>query len=355
MTEEPTTESQDGSENDAISALGLIAELTSDAAIPVVPAPIKRNLFKALAQLSSAIIDFPVAHLTGLADERRAETAARISLINTSAEQIAQQMQTDSEYAHVAVHKFGQRILREQINLDMIAQRTAVEIWDAVDANSQEGSIGEIDEDWLNTFEAEGRLKNSEEMHVLFGRILAGEIKRPGSFSTRAIRILGSLDQGIAKHFVTLCSISISQLNDSRVPSLGGDAGDNALRDYGLGFDILNMLNEHGLIISSYNSWVEMTPFRTLPGLGQQAVCIPFSHQGQYWSLMPTSNDVKSVLDNKIRVHGVVLTQVGRELSRIVEVTPMTAYTEKLARYFEGQGFRMTEVDDETPRVIEVQ
>ena len=76
--------------------------------------------------MCSAVIDIPVA-LTGKADEIRAETAARIKLTDVSAAQIAEQMQTDPEYARVAVQKFGQRVLREQVNLDMISQRTAID------------------------------------------------------------------------------------------------------------------------------------------------------------------------------------------------------------------------------------
>ena len=159
-------------------------DLVADTAIP---APVRRNLLKALGQLCSASIDIPVAYLTGKADERRAETAARIKLINTAATQIAQQMQTDPEYARIAVQKFGHRVLREQVNLDMISQRAASEIQDACDSigQSSEESSDEINDDWLNAFEVEARQKSTEEMQALFGKILAGEITRPGSFSSR--------------------------------------------------------------------------------------------------------------------------------------------------------------------------
>ena len=44
---------------------------------------------------------------------------------------------------------------------------------------------------------------------------------------------------------------------DARVPSLGGNAAQNSLEAYGLGFGNLNVLNEHGLIIADYNSWFD--------------------------------------------------------------------------------------------------
>ena len=92
-----------------------------------------QNALKAFGQLCSALIDYPVAFLTGKADELRAETAPRIRLTNVSAGQFAQQMQTDPEYAVIAARKFGQRALREQVNLDMISQRAATELRDTSD------------------------------------------------------------------------------------------------------------------------------------------------------------------------------------------------------------------------------
>ena len=355
MVDESANRDIDASKDEAISVPDIITDLIADTAIPAIPAPVRRNFLKAFEQLCSAVIDFPAAYLIGKGDERRAETAARIKLINTSVAQIAQQMQTDPEYARVAVQKFGHRVLREQVNLDLISQRAASEIRDAGDSNGQsapEESVDTINDDWLNTFEMEARQKSTEEMQVLFGKILAGEIRKPGSYSTRTIKILGSLDQNIANHFVKLCSMCISVLaQDIRVSSLDGNAAKNALQEYGLNFATLNLLNEHGLIISDYNSWWEFMPFVALPGGGQKAVCTPLSYQGKHWILMPKSN---REVGNKLRIDGVALTQSGRELLTIVKIQPVDSYSKELAQFFEKKGFRMIEVGDGEPRIVSI-
>ena len=274
MIDESANENFNAPSDEVISGPDIITDLVADAAIPGISGPVRRNFLKALGQLCSAAIDFPVAYLTGKADERRAETAARIKLIYTSANQIAQQMRTDPEYARIAVQKFGQRVLREQVNLDLISQKAAMELQSASDSVDQSGadeSDDTINDDWLNTFETEARQISTEEMQAYFGKVLAGEITKPGSYSRRTVKILGSLDQNIANHFVRLCSMCISRSRFFRVPSLGGNAGDNALQEYGLDFDALNLLNEHGLVISEYNSWWEFTPcvaFPAVSGLG---------------------------------------------------------------------------------------
>ena len=355
MVDESGRENFDGPRDEVISVPDIITDLVVDSAIPGVPAPVRRNFLKAFGQLCSASIDVPTAYLTGIADERRAETAARIKLINTSAAQIAEQMQTDPEYARVAVQKFGHRVLREQVNLDLISQKAATELRDVSDPINQSApdeSSETISDDWLNAFETEARQKSTEEMQALFGKILAGEIRKPGSYSTRTVKIMGSLDQNIANHFVRLCSLSVStQSEDIRVPSLGGNAGNNALQEYGLNFATLNLLNEHGLVISDYNSWQEYMPCVALPGGGPQAVCLPFGYQGRHWILMPMSNDK---IGQTLKIEGVALTRSGRELSRIVKIEPIDNYSTQLAWFFQRNGFRMTEVDNGQPRVESV-
>ena len=188
-------------------------------------------------------------------------------------------------------------------------------------------------------------------MQVLFGKILAGEIRTPGSYSIRTVKILGSIDQNVAKHFVKLCSISIAIHADIRVHSLGGNAATNALREYGLTFATLNLLNEHGLVISDYNSQNEVTLCVALPikDAESRVVCIPFAYQGKHWILMPKSN---ANIDKKLRLTGVALTQTGRELSNIVNAEPMEAYSRELAKLFDGEGFHMIEVDRGQPKIV---
>ena len=236
----------------------------------------------------------------------------------------------------------------------MISQRAASEIRDDSDSTDQsapEESADTINDDWLNAFEMEAKQKSTEEMQFLFGKVLAGEIRQPGSYSTRTVKILGSLDQKVADLFLRLCSMCISQFQDIRVPSMSGDAGKNALQEYGLPFDALNLLNEHGLIISDYNSWREFRPSVSFPGVVQQVVCVPLGYQGRHWLLTPRSKDR---IGKTVRINGVALTQSGRELFKIVQTKPMDEYSHELVQFFERKGFRMTEVGDGEPRVVSV-
>lgn len=88
-------------------------------------------------------------------------------------------------------------------------------------------------------------------MQLLFGKILAGEIRRPTSYSIKTIKLTAQSDNIAAALFKLLCSLSISlrvpnnsnAIIDALVVSMG-NAGPNSLQAYGLGFDALNILQE---------------------------------------------------------------------------------------------------------------
>ena len=237
---------------------------------------------------------------------------------------------------------------KRQANIGSVVGQAAEELGD------REVQDHEVDHDWTARFFNDVQDVSSEEMQQLWAKILAGEVERPGSTSTRTLSILRDLDQSTAALFRTLCSACISlrpaenAILDARVPSLGGNAGANALQKYGLGFDNLNILNEHGLIIADYNSYYDykVSVGILLPGSEQMYLRFPFSYQGRPWILEPT---IQRSDNKELRLTGVALTRSGQELSRIVEPSPIEAYIQDLTEYFTKQGLRMVESSIQEP------
>ena len=181
------------SEDETNTTLDVVTDLISDTAIP---APIRRNMFKAFDRLCSALIDVPVGALERRSTEKRAESEARIKIREEVTAQIIQQIKVDPEFPQRASNTFAKRILREQFNLEKILSITANQLkkigYDkSTDQNADSEEGKSIDDDWFNIFEKEGRQKSSEEMQKRFARVLTGEIKRPGTFSIRTIKLLG--------------------------------------------------------------------------------------------------------------------------------------------------------------------
>ena len=122
----------------------------------------------------------------------------------------------------------------------------------------------------------------------------------------------------------------------ARVPSLGGNAAQNSLKAHGLGFGNLNVLNEHGLIISDYNSWFDCQTVDL-----KTSIRIPFMFQNHSWVLIPINQRKPS---NNFKLSGVALTRAGQELSRIVDLHPMDDFEKDLKEFFLKQDLYMTKI-----------
>ena len=357
MPDETKPDQLPETEDETVNPLNIATDLLLDSTIP---SPIRKNVFKALRQLSTATMEWSTAYLEGKTAEIRAGTKARIQITENITDQIIEQIKVPPEYAQSAVKKYGEKILREQVNLDKTSAIAANELkkekFDSSAEQSAEGGEEKtISDDFLNSFEEEVRQKSSEEMQLLFGRILAGEIRKPGTYSTRTVKILGQLDQNVAILFKKLCSVCVvhedpvgKEIFDARVPTLGGDPGASVLRRYGLSYEKLNILNEYGLIISSYNSWYEYNLLTT--GLDNHLFALPIWHQDRYWGLFTLPGWNKS--QRKFKLSGVSLSHAGCELFHLVDPDPMEDYTKEFKKFLEEQNLQIREINVQNGKMI---
>ena len=201
----------------------------------------------------------------------------------------------------------------------------------------------EPDHDWVARFFAYIQDVSSENVQLLWARVLAGEVERPGSTSLRTLGILRNLDQSTAKSFRRFCSISMTVVVEddvlvSSVLSLGKSAGQNALEPYGLSYTTLNVLNEHGLIISDYRYGFDARICVGLPLDDGSIFHLPIIYQGASW-MLNLIDDRKS--GQRFDLGGVALTKAGQELARVIEAEAVPAYDVALKRYLQEQGVRM--------------
>lgn len=339
MTEE-TEHQPEPSDETAPGALTVAADALTDWLTgSTVPAPVRRSALKAFGRLCSAAMDVPIAYLEGVASEKRAETEARVLLIESGAKQLAEQMKVSPEYAEAAARRFGRKIVQEQINLDHVAAVAAEELKETVSTQEPSEDGPEIDDDWLNAFEKEACQKTSNEMRDIFGRILAGEIREPSSFSVRTVRLVGQLDGRTAALFQQLASLAMSLRSggvmlDARAVYLGAYGDGNSLKEYGLSFGQLNVLQECGLIIPEYNSYM---PYDSSVVSGDSVSCT-IRFQGGDWILSP---DQKYSAAQPLKLHGVALTAAGRELLQVVEPVPEMRYASALLDFFRKKNLTM--------------
>ena len=131
------------------------------------------------------------------------------------------------------------RLFNEKENIKRIADFAYIEL-----ENDKTEVSENIDEDWKNDFFDKGRKIYSEDLQFLFGKILSGEIKQPGTYSKRLLGILSNLSQKEAAIFNKITKYTFKDnKNNSFIIS-----DDEILEKFDIKLDEIILLEEAGLI-----------------------------------------------------------------------------------------------------------
>ena len=229
--------------------------------------------------------------------------------------------------------------------LSRIAEKTSEQNEDTSGEFGNEGRSQLTTDRWLHTFYDEAGKVDENILKEAFTRILVGEIEAPGSFSVRTLRILGGMSQLTAERFRRAVSVSIqltegNVVHDARICSMGGQLGQNCLKQDDLSYGVLIDLTENGLVHPDYNCYHPYGPISASKTLKKSPhhYQFPFSHQCKSWELIPNEN---SNATKQLRVEGAKFTSCGIELLRIVDLESLPDFTNRLKKYFSGKGYQM--------------
>ena len=251
------------------------------------------------------------------------------------------------------------------LNVCKICQR-AGEILGQETSDTHSATDDLFEDDWLSTFENEACHKSSEEMQERFARILAGEIKRPGTFSIRTVKLLGQIDSETASIFRTFCSgclsfddpIGSGFICQSIFPSFEVGRVNRFLEKYGISLSNLEQLkdfmllpanpgfnfnNQAGCSMPLKNCFMKNTGILPISSLNE-TLPIPFLYAGTYYFLKPRQSDLNSDWD--FHMPGLQLSSVGQELINIVVLQqPIEQLTEDIKAFFAEKQLELVEVE----------
>lgn len=116
--------------------------------------------------------------------------------------------------------ELGQRTAVRMLRDEMDRQENREAIWEATEeqlalppphaaGQAEEEDREQLDPDWLRRFTGYAENIGNEDLQKVWGRVLAGEIRKPGSFSYSALRVLAELEQDLAEAFSSLWKQSI--------------------------------------------------------------------------------------------------------------------------------------------------
>lgn len=145
---------------------------------------------KAISRLIGAGVEIPAAYLEGISQSVRDKTEARSALTQAIADQAKQQVVGDPALMQRAMNSMLTRSYRAQVNKDRVAK---VAIEDLSEEQPNPSSAGPSEE-WMDRFERHAEEAGSVDLQFLFGKILAGEIREPGSTGPSTLHLASMLD-----------------------------------------------------------------------------------------------------------------------------------------------------------------
>jgi hypothetical protein len=167
----------------------------------------KSRALAAADQLLGGLIGIPGGWIEGIRRRNELRRGAQEQFLETDIAAAMQQVEGLSD--------LGQATMRRLLHDEYHKQENRASVWIAAEENlalpppekAEDKEAGEsepvvdINPDWLNRFTSFAQDVSTEELQGVWGRLLAGEIRRPGSFSISSLRVLAELDAEVARSF----------------------------------------------------------------------------------------------------------------------------------------------------------
>ncbi|GAG79021.1 unnamed protein product, partial [marine sediment metagenome] len=199
---------------------------------------------------------------------------------------------------------------KRQLNIETITQITAENL-----ENEESVSEDKVDEDWTTRFFNYAQDISNEEMQELWGRILAGEVKQPKSYSLRTLELLRNLSKDDAEVFIKLSQFAFHTVTDDFLVK-----GKNKILDkFNIRYSEIALLQEIGLLHTG-----EMVSYNFMPTT--KAIRTPVTIGDTIILLERKENSPKQ------SVSVILFTCIGRELLKLVTINPDFKYIQWFAK-----------------------
>lgn len=237
------------------------------------------------------------------ADERKLQTIRDnpdMEIVYVGSEMHARE-RTPEALAYRAKQRELAESIRQEANLENVLDVAANEI-----SQMELVSDKPVDEDWLIRLFCIAKSVSSEDMQFVWGKILAGEILEPGTFSLRTLETIRNMCKSEAEDFQKIAPLVLKAGNSRFLTT-----NSTILDKYGATFEVLSALDECGLIDAN--------------GFAYRTYRNEQSHKYFFFNdeiiLLPSGDG-----PYKVDINTYFLTKAGKELLSIIEYKPNNDY-----------------------------
>ncbi len=232
--------------------------------------------------------------------ERKAKAKAKVDLIEAKSEIEI------TDLHRRAARRWINEEARQQENMEQITKKAFPHLKDDADPSK-------IEDDWVTNFFDKSRIISDDDMQNFWARTLAGEANSPGSYSKRTVNFLGGMDKRDAELFQALCGFI--WVIDGILSPLIYDHNAAIYNDKGINFTALVHLESIGLIQFDF-------------GFGYVVEKTPKEFTVSYYNKQSFTLTMEKEKDNQLSTGSALLTQTGKELSRICDAQEVDGFVD---------------------------
>ena len=211
-------------------------------------------------------------------------------------------------------------LLLEQMRSEVNVRRALLHAEAELEGDAQAPPDRTVDDDWLFRWRNSASKVSSEKLQTLWGRVLAGEVKSPGSFSLRVMEFLKTLSQEEARWIEKLAPFVIDG-------SFVFSGSQDLLESEGISFVHLVELQDLGIITQASKGLRTSIP---IPKSGRGLL----SHN-RVLVVTPKAEKANLGLD------AYRLTSLGSQVLRLGSFTAHETYFRSVGKEIKRQGFKV--------------
>ena len=220
-----------------------------------------------------------------------------------------------------AIRQTVQQSVRSQANFAKAVEYAAEE----VRRDQQDAPQESVDDDWFNAWRASASTVSAEAMQRLWGRLLAGEIKAPGTFSLRCLEFIKLLSPAEALQINEVAPYVIENF-------IWRDESS------GIPFPVLLAVQDLGLIVG-------------VDGIGGLTLTYCSSASERFVKALRSNGKVVIVTNDdgakKLEVSAIMLTALGRQVFRFASMRANVQYLTDFGKHLKKGGFDVSLADFE--------
>lgn len=245
--------------------------------------------------------------------EADASVTRASGLIRAEIERIRTLAGADSEIVDRAKIRLLSREIEGQMNVEAIAEHALLQL---------PGNVSDqpVLDDWRRKFFLGAENICDADLQLLWGKVLAGEVASPGTYSMRTLEILKHLTKEEAELFRIACGLAF---REGWIMKPDGDIN-TILNPYGLQYDSLLTLRDAGLLHQGDQLIKDFSSLSNMPS-------VVTLNNGIYMQLSGATLGQQ-------RIPSIPFTRAGKELQNLLANTPCMPYLSSVVDYFRKRG-----------------